>query len=201
MFGFINNFIQKSIRKKLLKKKESLIKETINNFSAENRDASKADLEELEKRLKNESIRVFEIVDKSIIRDRVKRGWYTFVGTAILGTVVAAATFVATHGSSLLFVTPLTGAFISLYLNHSTTYKSAERRVKGGFEGVRKSFETELKAKKSKKIENPAKEIAVEKVKIEESSKKTDQPEPIVEKATAKGNSNSVLNKTNKVQK
>lgn len=134
---FVNKFIERLfedlIKAVLHRKREQYIQKTITQFHM---DDPLLPLGNLEEKLNIEADRVYAIVDRSILRERIQRSKYVFLGTIIFSTIIVGALGGFTSGSALPFIAPLCMAFVNYVLSMATVGIGYNQRVKGGMDTV-----------------------------------------------------------------
>src|SRR5688572_18504722 len=104
--------IENIFKKYLHKKRDHHIKKALKNF-IKNYNPDPNVIDELKKSLETEALRLYPMVDKSILRERIKRARTVFIITAILSTILAIVITLLTQGTALIFITPLFAALFA----------------------------------------------------------------------------------------
>lgn len=145
MFG-ISKRIEELFKKKLHKKQDYYINKAIESFIKDYRkrkhqDPDPATVEDLRKKLKAESIRVYAIVDNSILRERIQRAKWTFFITAIAGGGVVIVVGICTGGIVLpAIVVTFFGASTAYIATLVTIPISYNQRIRGAMNSTVATF-------------------------------------------------------------
>lgn len=113
----------------LFGKREQYINKSISEFRQRHPGVSWVEIEELRKKLEAEAVRVYPMINESIVKERKKRAISTFGIAVFLGVIFAILT-----GGTLL--APIVGAAITAFTSVATTDVSYNARVKGAFDSV-----------------------------------------------------------------
>lgn len=152
MIKKLDKWIETKIRDHLAAQRQQLIDTTIARFQQQH---PTLPLGDLRNQLEDEADRVYDIVDQSILRDRIIRAKYTFFGAGVAGALFAGFITGFSGGAATPFVTPVTSAFTAYVLSVATIPISCILRIRGGLNStVRKYLKTirkkeEESAKKS----------------------------------------------------
>jgi len=135
MFWFVDTWIEQTIKQGLHNQRDQIINRTIAAFEKLHKNLPTT---ELKKKLENEAVRIYAIVDRSILRDRVKRAKYTFWAVAIAGIILVAmlGVFYNETLDAFRFATPLVMAGVSWVVSLATIPISYNQRVKGAMDSV-----------------------------------------------------------------
>jgi hypothetical protein len=136
MLWFIDSWIERLFKTALHKRREPIINRALKNYEYEHPAAS-TDL--LKIKMGDETDRIYAIIDRSILRERLVRARYTFWVTAITGTgvVLAGSAFgVVSLSSSFPFITPSVLAFVAWAVSVGTLPIAYNQRVKGAMDAV-----------------------------------------------------------------
>jgi hypothetical protein len=150
--------IENIFKKYLHKKRDHHIKKALKNF-IKNHNSDPKDIDELKKLLETEALRLYPMVDKSILRERIKRARTVFIITAILSMILAIVISLLTNGTALIFITPLFAALFAWIATLATIPIGYDQRIKGGMDSVIAVFEEKLMKEKNLNIEKDAKNI------------------------------------------
>lgn len=139
-------------------------------FKGKNSPLSKEEAAELESKLNTEATRVYDFIDRSILRERIRRAKYTFWAVTLATLLVVGIIFAVTKSSALVFISPFTNGIISWITSIATIPVSYNQRVKGAMISTIGSFIKDLErraaAKKmitaEKKLENSQAAIIAE---------------------------------------
>ena len=143
MFKFTDRIIEKILKKKLHKRRKRILVKTINKFVNKHH-PDEATLKELKTALEKEIDRVYDFIDKSILRERLKRGRYAFWITAIASVIVIGLIGAFSAGTLLPFFIPVIAALIAWAVNLITIPISYNERLYGAMDTVVRAFEKSL---------------------------------------------------------
>lgn len=139
----IDRFIENIFKKILYKKRNHHINKAVKKFT-EKYHPDPQIIEELTKKLALEIDRLYPIVDKSILRERIKRGRYSLLITIIASGIVAVLVMLLTHGAATVLIAPLCAAFIAWVATVLTIPIGYDERIDGGMDSVVSSFEKNM---------------------------------------------------------
>lgn len=91
--------------------------------------------------------RVYAIVDRSVLRDRIWRAKYTFWATALVSVIAIGSMGAFASGDVLPFITPILNASVAWTISIATISISYYQRIKGGLDSVVKTYKQELQAR------------------------------------------------------
>jgi hypothetical protein len=133
-FAFLDRLLEMMLKPFLKRKRKKFIQRAIDDFQLISTDA--AVTSKLTEMLNDEADRVYAIVDRSILRERIIRAKYYFITTALTSIILVGAVGGFTGGSFIPFISPLLSATIAWAYNISTISISYHQRVKGGMDSV-----------------------------------------------------------------
>ncbi len=144
MIGPIDKWIEKLIARTVRKKRNKILRETIDAY-IEKHHPDDETLAELKEALEVEMDRIFAFLERSLIHASVLRARYTFWITAIISTaiIIALASFPITTSIAPFFV-PLMAAFVSWAVALATIPVSYIHAVKGAMSARVLNFELAL---------------------------------------------------------
>lgn len=137
----LDKHIEAFIKTRLYSKRDQIINKAIATF--ENQHPNQP-TDELKKLFEKEANRVYPMVDRSILHDRIQRAKFTFLATAIMTIVMIIATDSYTAGHGLVFASPLIMAFVSWAALVGTVGISYNQRIKGAMHSVADGYEKSL---------------------------------------------------------
>lgn len=145
---------EKFLKKHLHGQKGSRIEKALKSFRADHGFDPELDnrTKELRKRLEAEAVRIYPMVDDSILKERIKRAKVAAVLTAALtlaGVCVAGAVF-GMALTAIVLLTPVLSAAVSAIASVSTINISYNARVNGAMNSVKAVYEAELIRNKPK---------------------------------------------------
>lgn len=144
----LDKWIEKKLKDLFHSKRDYIINKMIANFEKNHPEIICT--EELRQKFETEADRVYAIVDRSILRDRIQRAKYTFWATAVSSVILIGSLGAFSSNSVLPFITPIMNAFISWFLSIVTISISYHQRIKGGMDSVVVSYEKSLSAELDK---------------------------------------------------
>lgn len=159
MLKFIDNAIENILKKSLHKKREKIIQKTIQLFK---KNHPNVDPKDFIKKVQDEADRIYAIVDRSILRERIQRAKYAFWITAILGIIIAGVLGAFSSGATLPLTAPIIAAFIPWLISVGTIPVSYNQRVKGAMDSVMMSYEKFLLEQKPYTALSAAHEYKIE---------------------------------------
>ncbi|MBA3661868.1 MAG: hypothetical protein H0W64_09080 [Gammaproteobacteria bacterium] len=143
MFKFIDQWIEKKLKKKLHKQRPEFIQQTLDGFIKKH-NPDPTIIKNLSEKLEIEADRIYPIVDRSIIKERLKRSKYTFWITAVVSTIIVGIIIAFTGGALLPLVVPLLTSFIAWAIALGTIPLSYNQRILGAMDSTVDSFEKSL---------------------------------------------------------
>lgn len=121
---------------KLHKKRKHYINESITRYVQNQPAALPADINQLVEKLETEANRVYAIVDRSILRDRIKRSTRETIILLVTSILIVGILGGFTSGSMTIFLSPILMSFAYWFRSIYTISISYNQRVKGAFDTV-----------------------------------------------------------------
>ncbi len=135
---FIENTLYLYCKTELHKKRQHYINQAIDKYTKLNPDP--ADLLSFKDKLETEADRVYAIVDRSILRERIKRGTKVLLFTIIASILVVGLLAGFYGGSIVSFVSPIAMTLVAWATSVLTIPVSYNQRVKGAMDTVYNAF-------------------------------------------------------------
>lgn len=141
----LDKLIENFFKKKLHKNRTKFLQEAKNAFINKNQ-PGKNTLKAFTVELEEEADRVYSMVDRSILRARLKDSKWTFWVTGIMGTAIAVSIAAAapTGGFSIVLIAPFLTATIAWVVRVITIPISYNQRIKAAFDSVTQKFEKKM---------------------------------------------------------
>lgn len=143
MFKFFDKPIEKLFLRVLHKQRKRIINKSINAYIRENH-PDPCTIDNLREKLEAEADRIYAIVDKSIVRERIKRARYTFWITAITSVIIVGVLGALTSGAVLPIIIPILVAFVTWAVTLGTIPISYNQRVQGAMDSTIITFKKSL---------------------------------------------------------
>lgn len=141
-FNFIDKWIERKLKEHLHKKRKYYVYKSLVGFINRN---PGHDYSEIRKKLETEAARIYPMVDRSILRERVKRAKYIFWATLAASLLVVGAVVAASGGTALALVAPVCASIVTWAASIATIPVSYNQRVKGAMDCVVIPYEECLK--------------------------------------------------------
>ncbi len=141
MFGVIDRWVEKKLKKRLHAKKKKMIDAALGQFRTLHPGVS---IEGLEEKLSHQIDLAFSTADSSILKERIKQSKYTFWLTIFASIILVGALGGFSMGSALPFVAPIVTALVSWGINIGTLPLSYACQVQGVLDAAVKEFEQSL---------------------------------------------------------
>jgi hypothetical protein len=133
MISPVDRLIEHVMKRALHIRRDKIIAKTLKMYRKNHPDAVTTNLE---KDLQTEAARIYTIVDRSILSERIKRAKYTFWLTVMTSTVIVGALGGFTAGAALPFVAPPLAALSAWLIALATIPISYNKRIQGAMDSV-----------------------------------------------------------------
>lgn len=137
--SFFDRFVELMLKWYLHHKRDKYVEKTLLRCSIYL--SNQEDSKNMRATVERETRRIYSIVDRSILRDRVIRGKYTFFGTAIIAALVFTCLNQFAAITPFASVLPLTMALVAWVISIVTIPISYNQRVKGAMDSVVGEYE------------------------------------------------------------
>jgi hypothetical protein len=157
MFKLLDDWIEKKLKKSLHKKREKYIEQALDKFKNSHPNTN---TDELLEKLKIEADRFYALVDRSVLRSKIRIAKYIFWGTLIFATLLLVAVSVPAFGTpaflivAVAFVSPPILALFDYIIAIATIPTGYNQLVKGALDATVLSYEHSLKNPQNPQLAN-----------------------------------------------
>lgn len=136
MFKFFDRFLENIIAKKYLRMKNKMKADTLRQFLMTYPQTSALEFDELCGRIAKEDVRVYHIVNRSLLRAGITRARYTFFAICIGVFIVIGGINGFDFSNKFIFISPVLMAFVAMIISIATIEITYNQRVKAAYQSV-----------------------------------------------------------------
>ncbi len=136
--------IESFLLQRLKTKQANLCEEILTHFLKHNLTINKQQYDELCLRMAKESLRVYPIADRSLVRAGVRRAKYIFIVACIAIVISIGSIYDFSAAKSALFISPLIMSFVSMLVTLATIEIVHTQRVKAAYHSVIATYLNEI---------------------------------------------------------